>query len=183
MSIKVPGVCKPIALCDPQYLTHMYHRTDSIVNRDITGVLSWGSEHLALLSTWLMYWCGLLERPVQQWAPSIQTLVVEVHLCLLDSVTLGALTPWNHTTTLLSSKVAFMELWLVEPWDPSIQPPTNEYTMRNLSSGKYMTSRNGSSVILENPTANFTFDRWIITQDPSGYYKSVYSSNTCIMNY
>jgi hypothetical protein len=114
MSIKVPGVY-------------------SIVNRDITGVLSWGNQSNNL-------------------------------------VTLGALTPWDHTTTLLSSKVAFMELWLVEPWDPSIQPPTNEYTMRNLSSGKYLTSRNGSSVILENPTSNFTFDRWIITQDPSGYY-------------
>jgi hypothetical protein len=189
MSIKVPGVCKPIALCDPSYIpySYMYHRTDSFANKDSTGVLSWDSEHPTLLSTWLMYWygCGLPERPVQQWASSIQT-IVEIHLCLLDLVTLRKKpTPWDNTTTLLSSAVAFMELWLIEPLDPSIQPPNNAYTIRNLSSGNYLTSRNGTSVILETPTGTpkLTSEGWTITPDPSGHHQSVYSFNIRIMHY
>jgi len=132
-----------------------------------------------------MYWygCGLPERPVQKWASSIQT-VVEIHLCLLDLVTLRKKsTPWDNTTTLSSSAMAFMELWLVEPLDPSIQPPNNVYTIRNLSSGKYLTSHNGTSVILDNPTSNFTSEGWIITPEPSGYNQSVYSFKIRTMHY
>jgi hypothetical protein len=81
-------------------------------------------------------------------------------------------TPWDNTTTLSSSAVAFMELWLIEPLDPSIQPPNNAYTIRNLSNGKYLTSRNGTSVILETPTGTpkLTSEGWTITPDPSGHH-------------
>ncbi|KAG2127443.1 hypothetical protein BD769DRAFT_1775951 [Suillus cothurnatus] len=105
----------------------------SFVNKDSTGVLSWGNRSKNLVT--------LRKKS----------------------------TPWDNTTTLSSSAMAFMELWLVEPLDPSIQPPNNVYTIRNLSSGKYLTSHNGTSVILDNPTSNFTSEGWIITPEPSGY--------------
>ncbi|KAG1890787.1 hypothetical protein F4604DRAFT_1949156 [Suillus subluteus] len=72
--------------------------------------------------------------------------------------------PWNHSGS-SNSRYVFPQLWLVDPL------PSNQgivYTIRNLSSGKYLTSRNGSSVVLDDPT-HTTADYWIITSHPSGY--------------
>lgn len=81
-------------------------------------------------------------------------------------VTLGALTPWDNATTLSSSAVAFLQLWLVEELTGSALT----YTMRNLSSGKYLASRDGSSVIIDNPISNAS-EHWTITPHPLGYYR------------
>ncbi|KAG1858036.1 hypothetical protein DFJ58DRAFT_782578 [Suillus subalutaceus] len=78
--------------------------------------------------------------------------------------TLHVKQPWSGSS---DSRRAFPQLWLV---DPSSSNLGIVYTIRNLSSGKYLTSRNGSSVVIDDPT-HTTTDYWTITSHPLGYYR------------
>lgn len=80
--------------------------------------------------------------------------------------TLLAKWPWDHTVS-SDSRHVFLELWLVEPF---IAYGGTVYTIRNLSSGKYLASRDGGSIIIDDPVYN-TSEYWTITPHPSGYYR------------
>jgi hypothetical protein len=83
-----------------------------------------------------------------------------------EFATLLAKWPWDNTVSPDSSNV-FLELWLVEPLQAY---GGGAYSIRNLSSGKYLASRNGGSVVVDK-SLQTACEYWTITPHPSGYYR------------
>ncbi|KAG1827551.1 uncharacterized protein BJ212DRAFT_1294788 [Suillus subaureus] len=116
--------------------------------------------------------------------PSVQVLSWD-NLNYSKKVTLGALTPWDKTTMLSTSAVAFLQLWLVELIlsPPFLQSPTNTFTMWNLSSREYLASDDGKRVntILRN-NLNECWDFQKVSISNKGVSAVLGASNIVINN-